>query len=151
MKMEQPSEGRVRVLHVEDDPLQQFCVAEMMKCLIETTSPRFTISLTAVDTAEKALEATQGGAAFEVVLLDYNLPDGDGVRSPMPHRARSPIPPPLAIALPSTTVTADGRPPQPSPLLMIRGHNCCSPVPTGHHPATTEEECGSVCGDHRAL
>lgn len=65
----------LRLLHVEDDSYQQFVLAALVEAINEE-APKLSVELTAVDTAQAAIEATRN-AAFDLVLLDYRLPGGD--------------------------------------------------------------------------
>ena len=65
----------LRVLLVEDNPGD----AELVrKSLTDARGPPF--DLVAVDTLDDALEAGRN-RPFDVVLLDLNLPDSDGVET----------------------------------------------------------------------
>ena len=69
--------GTIRVLHVEDDEFQRVAL-ECTAQAIESSVPGLVIKLTAVDSAEAALDVTASGAEFDLLLLDYMLPGGNG-------------------------------------------------------------------------
>ena len=70
----------VHVLHVEDDEFQQ--MAMRMVATTIANAGGINIELTTVDTAAKAVAATQrndpGAPAFDLVMLDVMLPGGNG-------------------------------------------------------------------------
>ena len=65
----------LRLLHVEDDSYQQFVLTALVEAIKEE-SPKLSVEVTAVDTAQAAIEVTRN-AVFDLVLLDYRLPGGD--------------------------------------------------------------------------
>jgi sigma-B regulation protein RsbU (phosphoserine phosphatase) len=64
----------IPVLIVDDDPV----FALFVRQLVLSLGGEMTCAPQCVDTAEKALAAL-GRSTFELVLLDYNLPDADGL------------------------------------------------------------------------
>jgi len=64
--------GALHVLVVEDDPVNQFVAREFLECLGHTV----TVTATAGE-AERLLRQ----ARFDVVLMDRQLPDGDGIEA----------------------------------------------------------------------
>lgn len=66
----------VRVLHVEDDQFQQMTFSAVASSIGQGDSG-LRVQVTTVETANAALEALEDGKkAFDLVLLDYLLPDG---------------------------------------------------------------------------
>ena len=69
---------KVRVLHVEDDAFQRISMAAVLK-VIESKNAGSEFALTAATTGAEALTACREmDEPFDLVLLDYKLPDGDG-------------------------------------------------------------------------
>jgi CheY-like chemotaxis protein len=89
----------VRVLHVEDDLLQQ---AEM-SCLLGTL-PDLAFDITPVASEAEAVETfaapaqTNGKGRFDVVLLDYHLAQGNGLSCLRQLRRLDPLVPIIAIS-----------------------------------------------------
>ena len=68
---------KVRVLHVEDDAFQRISMAAVLK-VIESKNAGSEFALTAATTGTEALTACREmDEPFDLVLLDYKLPDGD--------------------------------------------------------------------------
>jgi two-component system cell cycle sensor histidine kinase/response regulator CckA len=67
------SSDNVRLLHVEDDRIQQALAKQFLQALDE-----FRFDVTAVETESDAIAAFQQGG-FDLVLLDYNLAEGNGL------------------------------------------------------------------------
>ena len=65
----------LRVLHVEDDSYQQLALRAMVGA-IERETPGLSVTVTVVETAQAAIEATRQ-ETYDLVLLDYRLPGGD--------------------------------------------------------------------------
>ncbi|HEY1784872.1 MAG TPA: response regulator [Pirellulales bacterium] len=63
----------IRVLHVEDDPIQQLLMAHQLAEMRE-----FAFEITVASSEDDALARFPGGG-FELVILDYHLEQGDGV------------------------------------------------------------------------
>jgi len=82
----------VRLLHVEDDPMQLRIIAHHLKAL-----PEDTFAITAVASEELAMECFRN-AKFDLVLLDYQLDQGDGVHLLGCMRELDPIIPIIAIS-----------------------------------------------------
>jgi len=77
MEVSELPQGSLRVLHVEDDLVQQMGLQITLES-IEHSTPGLTIPLTTVGTATEAIKATSIPGSFDLVLLDYMLPDGNG-------------------------------------------------------------------------
>lgn len=82
----------IRVLHVEDDPIQRRMIAHHLKVIPECA---FTIS--AVASEELAVECFRQGKC-DLVLLDYQLVQGDGMHLLGRLRELDPIVPIIAIS-----------------------------------------------------
>jgi DNA-binding response OmpR family regulator len=87
----------VRLLHVEDDPLQHRLVQVRLKAV-----PDLTFETTWALREDEALAAF-GRERFDLVLLDYVLEQGDGLHLLRELRARDPVVPIIAL---SGTATA---------------------------------------------
>lgn len=72
-----PGPMSIRVLHVEDDAFQQMSMSTVISA-IRAKNPDCEIDLTQAGTGEEALNYCHKCEAFELVLLDYRLPDGTG-------------------------------------------------------------------------
>jgi DNA-binding response OmpR family regulator len=94
------SRRTIKLLHVEDDPLQQRVLAHHLKLLAE-----FAFEITSVDGEERALEAFRGGK-FDLVVLDYQLAQGDGLHLLQRLRQDDPIVPIFAISGVATSEVA---------------------------------------------
>lgn len=91
-----------KVLHVEDDPLQQRVLAHHLKAM-----PEFQFEVVAAETEDKGLEAFQA-VTFDLVLLDYQLKEGNGLHLLRRLRQIDPIVPIIAISgVASSEVAAD--------------------------------------------
>jgi CheY-like chemotaxis protein len=82
----------VTLLHVEDDPMQQRMIAHHLKAI-----PELAFAITPVATEELAMECFQG-AKIDVVLLDYQLENGNGLNLLDRLRKLDPIIPIIAIS-----------------------------------------------------
>jgi CheY-like chemotaxis protein len=82
----------VRLLHVEDDAMQQRMIAHHLKAL-----PEYVFAITAVASEELAMECFQT-EHFDLVLLDYQLAQGDGLHLLGRMRDLDPIIPIIAIS-----------------------------------------------------
>jgi DNA-binding response OmpR family regulator len=82
----------VRVLHVEDDVMQQRTIAHDLNAL-----PEYAFAITAVTSEELAVECFQKGT-FDLVLLDYQLAEGDGLHLLVRLRDADAIVPIIAIS-----------------------------------------------------
>jgi DNA-binding response OmpR family regulator len=82
----------VKLLHVEDDAMQQRMIGHHLKAL-----PEYAFAITAVVSEELAMECFQK-AKFDLVLLDYQLAEGDGLHLLGRLRAADPIVPIIAIS-----------------------------------------------------
>ena len=76
MVLEAPA--TVHILHIEDDTFQQMSMAAVLKA-IEAKNPGSSMQLTCVSSGAEALTAAQTYSdEFDLVLLDYRLPGGNG-------------------------------------------------------------------------
>jgi DNA-binding response OmpR family regulator len=92
----------VRLLHVEDDPLQHRLVQVRLKAV-----PDLTFETTWAAREDEALAAF-GRGRFDLILLDYVLEQGDGLHLLQELRARDPVVPIIALSGTATTrVAAD--------------------------------------------
>jgi DNA-binding response OmpR family regulator len=82
----------VTLLHVEDDPMQQRLIAHHLKAI-----PEHTFSITAVASEELAMECFQK-TKIDLVLLDYQLVQGNGMHLLGRLRELDPIIPIIAIS-----------------------------------------------------
>jgi DNA-binding response OmpR family regulator len=82
----------VRLLHVEDDVIQLRMVAHHLKAI-----PEFAFAITAAASEELAMECFQS-AKPDLVLLDYQLAQGDGMHLLVRMRELDPIMPIIAIS-----------------------------------------------------
>lgn len=80
-------EGRntIRVLQVEDSPGDVYLLSHMLR----DASPEYAFDIADVPRLADALRMI-GGVAFDIVLLDLNLPDIDGVAAVAALHAESP-------------------------------------------------------------
>jgi DNA-binding response OmpR family regulator len=90
----------VRLLHVEDDAMQQRMIAHHLKAL-----PEFAFTITAVTSEQRAMEYFQK-AGCDLVLLDYQLAEGDGLHTLGRMREVDPIVPIIAISGVATSQVA---------------------------------------------
>ena len=72
-----PGPVSMRVLHVEDDAFQQMSMTVVIDA-IRAKNPECDIDLTQAGTGAEALDYCLKSEAFDLVLLDYRLPDGTG-------------------------------------------------------------------------
>ncbi len=82
----------IKVLHIEDDALQQRLTAQQLKAL-----PEFSFAITTADSEDGAI------AAFvplqpELVILDYHLTQGNGLSCLQKLRQQDPIVPIVALS-----------------------------------------------------
>ena len=96
---QQPADG-LRLLVIEDDPDQQELIAET---LADHFGGRGEIAL--ADTCAAAMDRAAGGA-FDMVLLDVNLPDGNGLDVLASLRQRDPSVPVMMLTGEADTGTA---------------------------------------------
>src|SRR5580704_13923318 len=82
----------VRLLHVEDDPMQQRMIAHHLKAISEHA-----FEITAVVSEELVMECFQK-TRIDVVLLDYQLENGNGMHLLGRLRKLDPIIPIIAIS-----------------------------------------------------
>ena len=82
----------VRVLHVEDDVMQQRVIVHHLKAMSE-----FSFVIMAVASEELAMESFQK-ASYDLVLLDYHLAQGNGLHLLFRMREVDPIVPIIAIS-----------------------------------------------------
>jgi DNA-binding response OmpR family regulator len=90
----------VRLLHVEDDPLQHRLVQVRLKAV-----PDLTFETTWAVREDEAL-AVFGRERFDLILLDYALEQGDGLHLLHALRARDPVVPIIALSGTATTQVA---------------------------------------------
>jgi DNA-binding response OmpR family regulator len=90
----------VRVLHVEDDLMQQRMIAHHLKA-----APDYAFAVTAVASETRAMECLQS-APYDLVLLDYKLEQGDGLHLLGRIRELDPIIPIIAISGAATSEIA---------------------------------------------
>lgn len=67
----------MRILAVEDDPFQQASLEAIIEA-IQLQNPKLSLKLTVCATAHEARAACNHDCLYELVLLDYMLPGGDG-------------------------------------------------------------------------
>lgn len=101
----------VQVLHVEDDTLQHRVIAHHLG-----GDADWSFSITAVETEDDAITQFTGGA-FELVILDYQLPQGNGLSCLKRLRAKDPI-------LPVVVVSGAAGPQEFSELLFFGAADC---------------------------
>src|SRR5262249_14735019 len=82
----------IRLLHVEDDVVQQRLLAQFLKKL-----PDLAFDIRAVTGEKDALQAFAPGK-FDLVILDYQLEEGDGLALLRQIRTRDPMIPIIAIS-----------------------------------------------------
>jgi DNA-binding response OmpR family regulator len=90
----------VRLLHVEDDPLQHRLVQVRLKAV-----PDLTFETTWAVREDEALAAF-ARERFDLILLDYALEQGDGLHLLRELRARDPVVPIIALSGTATTQVA---------------------------------------------
>ena len=98
----------IRVLLVDDEPLNRATVQEILVAEGQ--------HVTAVATANEALDAVAGGAIFDMVLLDLRLPGMDGVRAMEQLAAQG-----RTTSMPVVAFTADDTPEQHQAFLAAGG------------------------------
>jgi len=89
-----------RLLHVEPDQIQQRVIAQHLTAL-----PEFAFDILTLDSEDQAIAAFQQ-AKFDLVVLDCQLPQGDGLRLLRRIRQLDPIIPIIAISGVATTQIA---------------------------------------------
>jgi CheY-like chemotaxis protein len=89
-----------RVLHVEDDRIQQRLVARHLQAMEE-----FRFEIQAVPSEEEAVESWSNGD-FQLVILDYQLREGDGLNCLRRLRQIDPIVPIIALSGTATSEIA---------------------------------------------
>ena len=72
-----PTPVSIRILHVEDDQFQQMSMAAVVK-MIEAKNSGAQLELVGATTGAEALQILESSDQFDLVLLDYKLPGGDG-------------------------------------------------------------------------
>src|ERR1035438_8385707 len=82
----------VKLLHVEDDLMQQRMIAHHLRAI-----PEFAFAITAVASEELAMEWFQK-IKFDQVLLDYQLAQGNGLHLLVRMRELDPIIPIITIS-----------------------------------------------------
>jgi DNA-binding response OmpR family regulator len=82
----------IQLLHVEDDPMQQRMIAHHLKAI-----PEYAFSITTAASEELAMEFFQH-TKFDLVLLDYQLVQGNGMHLLGRMRELDPIIPIIAIS-----------------------------------------------------
>jgi pilus assembly protein CpaE len=87
-----PAPRAVRVLHVEDDPLQQQAMALHLSAIRE-----FNCTITPVTSEAEALDSF-GRQPFDVVLLDYHLAQGNGMSCLRQLRERDTLVPIIVVS-----------------------------------------------------
>jgi pilus assembly protein CpaE len=87
-----PAPRAVRVLHIEDDPVQQQVVALHLAGLKE-----WAFSITVVASEKEAVECFRR-QPFDVVLLDYHLAQGNGLGCLLQLRALDPVVPIVVVS-----------------------------------------------------
>jgi DNA-binding response OmpR family regulator len=94
------SPRNVRLLHVEDELIQRRLIAHHLRALSE-----FAFEIVAVESESLAMEAFQQ-TRFELVILDYQLTQGDGLHLLGRLRQLDPMVPIIAISGVATTEVA---------------------------------------------
>jgi pilus assembly protein CpaE len=87
-----PAPRAVRVLHIEDDVLQQETMALRLSAIRE-----FTCTVTAVPSEKEAVELF-GRQPFDLVLLDFHLAQGNGLGCLRQLRALDPVVPVIVVS-----------------------------------------------------
>jgi len=91
-RLRPPCPRPLRILHIEDDPFQQQIVQLHLASL-----PEYEVSLVAVCNEQQALQ-TFDSQPFDVVLLDYQLSQGDGLACLRQLRQRDAMIPILVVS-----------------------------------------------------
>ena len=101
----------VKVLHVEDDTLQHRVIKHHL-----AGDEQWSFDITAVENEDDAIAQFTGGK-FELVILDYQLPQGNGLSCLKRLRAKDPI-------LPVVVVSGAAGPQEFSELLFFGAADC---------------------------
>src|SRR5580692_5708297 len=89
-----------RLLHVEDDPMQQRVLLHHLKSMKE-----FRFETTAVESEDKAMAAFRAGK-FDMVVVDFQLSQGNGLQLLRQLRQLDPVIPIICISGVATSEVA---------------------------------------------
>jgi len=92
----------IKLLHIEDDPMQRLLVEEYLKAITELN-----FQIVYAESESAAIEEFSRGG-IEFVLLDYHLSEGDGLGTLRKLRRRDPVVPVVVVSgAASPEVTAE--------------------------------------------